>query len=94
MRVKKSTVKFSVCKKSEDKRHFYKLTPSGTKVAHDITCKCRVHITDSDKAKGLTVQPVKITCIHCGYVNPRTQRNSDKFSAWEQNDGSIIVRVE
>ena len=91
MRVKKSTTKLTKCKKDKDGHHFYKITPSGTKFAHDITCKCKLHISKADKKKGLTENPTKSTCIHCGRVNQTTLRNSDKYSVWEQNDGSIIV---
>ena len=73
--------------------HYYKLTPSGTKIAHDISCKCKLHISKAEKKQGLKPQPlIKITCIHCGKVEQATQRNTDDRTVWTQDGGSIIVR--
>ena len=91
-KVKKAVAKIKKCKKSNDGSHYYKLTPSGTKLAHDITCKCKFHISKADKKKGLTPQPpTKITCIHCGKVDQTTQRNSTNQTVWDTSDGSIVV---
>ena len=92
-KIKKSTTIFNVCKKPKGKfiGCRYRLTKSGCKFAHDVTCKCKVHITDSDKAKGVKPQLIKITCIDCGYVNQITQRNSMNTTVWETSDNHIIV---
>tara|TARA_R100000781_G_scaffold111600_1_gene78172 strand:+ start:269 stop:550 length:282 start_codon:yes stop_codon:yes gene_type:complete len=89
-RIKKAVAKIKKCK-ADGGKHYYKLSVGG-KFAHDVTCKCKVHITDSDKAKGLTPQPsIRITCIKCGKVNQTTQRNTTNTTVWDTSDGHIIV---
>ena len=92
---------FKLCSKTKNKSHKYKLSVGG-KIAHDIKCKCSMHIekyielyaTTKEIERGVkTDKVIKITCLRkCGYVNKITQRNTDDKNVWSQSDGSIIVR--
>ena len=90
-----------ICEKTKTKGHYYKLSIGG-KFAHDYTCKCKVHLqsyienfaTAKEVEKGVTVgKVIKPICKRCKKVSQTTQKNVTNYSAWEQSDGSIIVRI-
>jgi len=90
----------NICVKTKTKGHYYKLSFGG-KIAHDQSCKCKIHIqgyienfaTSKEIEKGVKVgKVIKPICVRCKKILTKTQRNTLNTSVWTQDDGSVIVR--